>query len=111
MQGGAVADGTYVLSSVTYYGLCQETLTIQATWQICGDVWNFAENATEADASGALHANYMSTREGSTIVANPICSSGAALSGAQYDFTATPSRLTLAMSSNGSVVVGVYELQ
>ncbi len=102
---------THPVSARTSYGPCQEAETTQATFLICGNLWDFAESATAADASGTLQANYVSAVEGTSVVLNPICSSGPLLYGIEYDFTATADRLTLEMSSNGAIFVGVYERQ
>jgi hypothetical protein len=45
-QGGVIEDGTYVLESATYYGVCPmpENITRdQVTWVVCGSNWQSSQ--------------------------------------------------------------------
>lgn len=45
-HGGVIEDGTYILESATYYGVCpmpQNITRDQVTWTICGNAWQSSQ--------------------------------------------------------------------
>jgi hypothetical protein len=111
-----VADGTYVLQSSTWYGVCQPPETFQTTWVLCGNHWDVAQHVTTALDAGetSLQVNFISTVESPSVTVNPSCSSLAAYDVAlTRDFTVSGSHLTFIESrdNDASVLVGVYDRQ
>jgi hypothetical protein len=109
-QGGTVADGTYVLESVTWYGTCQPAEAVQSVWVVCGGLWDVATNAPGTDA-GLIHTNYTSAVQGTAVTLNPICSSGGSMPGVMHDYTVSGRHLAMTTSYGASILVSVYTLQ
>jgi hypothetical protein len=109
-QGGTIADGTYVLQNATWYGLCQPAQTVQATWVICGGLWNLGEDSSEVDA-GTLQVNYSETTTGMSVSLNPICSSQGPMAGMMRGYSAAAGTLSLFTTYGSSTLVTVYKAQ
>jgi hypothetical protein len=111
-QGGAVADGTYVLESATWYGSCPQAGTLQATLVTCGGVWNEAENVTALDAAvNLLRVNFTAAIEDASVVLNPICTTGSPMAGGAYGFSVAGTRLTTLTTYGNTVLARVYDQQ
>jgi hypothetical protein len=48
-MGGTIEDGTYVLTSTTYFGNCPGTQVFGISGTICGNTWQFVVTAPSAD--------------------------------------------------------------
>ncbi len=110
-----MADGTYVLQSSTWYGVCQPPDTYQTTWVLCGNHWDLAQHVTVPDAGEiSVQLNFTSTVQSPSVTLTPACSSLAA-----YDvvlareFTVSGDQVTFIEShdNDASVLVGVYDRQ
>jgi hypothetical protein len=119
-QGGAIANGVYVLESSTFYGGCPATPeATSATWSICGNKWDLADVqflvATDLDAGTlpALHANFAVDVGSSSVGFTAGCETATATLAAR-PYTATSSQLTFMYSDSsapGAVHVSVYARQ
>jgi hypothetical protein len=52
--GGTIANGTYVLTSSTYYGTCPTPEQDRITWSICGGTWQTAQESTVPNGTTML---------------------------------------------------------
>jgi hypothetical protein len=106
-QGGAVADGTYVLQTATYYGGSPSMQTFQTTWVICGDSWDVIDNLIAADGGVTpIHVNYTASVQGSAIVLNPRCASLQSVNTSMnVSFSVSGGQLTLFQTVQGGVML------
>jgi hypothetical protein len=63
------------------------------------------------EAGGPLQVNYTSAIEGTSVVLNPICTTGSPLAGDSWGFSVSGGRLTLMATYGDSVFVSVYSRQ
>jgi hypothetical protein len=119
-QGGAIANGVYVLESSTFYGGCPATPeATRSTWAICGSEWDLADVQylvpTDLDAGilPALHANFTADVASSSVSFTAGCETETA-SLAARPYTATSTQLTFIYSDSaapGAIHVSVYTRQ
>jgi len=94
-SGGTILDGTYVLTSTTFYGTPCAPEQDRDTWLICGSTWQTAQEHTMTGSPTTIdtyNANAMSA--GTTLQLTVLCGLPSMMT-LNYPYDATPTSLTL----------------
>jgi hypothetical protein len=91
-SGGTIADGTYVLTSSTYYGTCPQPEQDRITWSVCGDTWQTAQESTINGQKTVQVVDAMVTQSGMNLSIHVVCGPMQTLT---FGYDATPTTLTL----------------
>lgn len=93
-SGGTVVDGTYVLTSSTYYGtLCTPTQD-RDTWLICGSTWQTTQEHGGGGAPVVDSYNLNVVPNGTNLELTVLCGLSQ-MTMLTYPYDATPTSLTL----------------
>jgi hypothetical protein len=109
-HGGTIVDGTYVLESATYYGVCPSAPNVtqdRVTWVLCGDQWQSTQIIGTMKSSFNVVAGPGDAGDAS-IVITETCPVATAL-GRSYDVT--PGRLAFFFPNGASIEVDTYVRQ
>lgn len=111
-HGGTIADGTYLMTSATYYGMnCPQPEQDRNEWLVCGTTWQTVQEST---ATGAPKDNWFDlnvTATGTTLQLQGVCGFTQSIS---FPYDATPTTLTLYVGGSttpGEGRVDVYTRQ
>jgi hypothetical protein len=104
--GGVIRDGTYVMTSATYYaagGACQTPEVDGVTWDICGSSWQIAQTVTvSGQTPQTLIGNATVIPTGSTLNITLTC--GLTSQPITFAYDATPT--TLRLHTGGTATTG-----
>jgi hypothetical protein len=94
--GGAIADGTYVLTSSTYYGTCPQPEQDRITWSICGGTWQTAQEGTVNGSTMLKLYDAAVSPSGNTLNIQLTCGQATGqMTMLTFGYDATPTTLTL----------------
>lgn len=110
-KGGTIADGTYVLTSTTFFGTCPPAEQDRITWQICGSSWQSVQESTVNGQPGkttTVNANV--AKAGAQLTYGFTCPQNMNAANGAYDVTPTTLTLYFPMGI-GSTRVDVFTKQ
>jgi hypothetical protein len=91
-SGGTIADGTYVLTSSTYYGSCPAPEQDRITWSICGGTWQTAQEGPVNGTTMVQLFDAVVSPSGNSLNIRLTCGQ---MQTTTFGFDATPTTLTL----------------
>ena len=109
-HGGTIVDGTYVLESATYYGVCPTAPNVtqdRVTWVLCGDQWQSTQIIGTMRSSFNVVAG-PGDAGAASIVITETCPVATAF-GRSYDVT--PGHLAFFFRNGASLEVDTYMRQ
>jgi hypothetical protein len=113
--GGTIVDGTYVLTSSAFYGSpCPAPEQDRDEWLICGTNWQTVQELTAGTNPAVLHTFDVDVTPAGGPALNVQITCGAPLSTITFQYTASPTTLTLFVgggSAAGTGRVDTYERQ
>jgi hypothetical protein len=102
-SGGTIADGTYVLTSSTWYGPCPPAESDRITWLVCGSTWQTVQEGTINDDTSTTHTDAHVTSSGSLLTIDFNCGNTGTVT---IGYDASPTMLVLYFAGTGGVTQG-----